>query len=231
LRRVTKAFTVATAGLAAMTATAEAATLSISPVKACYLTGESDALSGTGYTPNGTVNLSVDGQSIFSLQADASGNIATQLQFGSMNAVKTHTLTATDATNPATMGSVAFVGTTHQVATPSSRAGAGKKFKLRGYGFIFGPKAYMHVRGHGIKTNTFLKRPKAPCGTFTVRKRLVRAGAPLGKYRVQFDAKKRFSKRTRPRLVYELTVFRTFSAAAAGAFALPSSSGWAKLSG
>jgi hypothetical protein len=224
-----KAFALATVGSAALAATAQAATLSIAPVKACYITGESDALSGTGYTPGATVQLAVDGPDIFTLVADSAGNIGTNLQFGQMNAVKSHTLTATDTTNPAIVGSLAFVGTTHQVATPNRRIGGGKKFKLRGYGFINGPKAYMHVRGHGIKTNTFLARPKAPCGTFSVRKRLVPAGAPVGKYRVQFDAKKRFSKRTQPRLVYELTVFRTFSAAAAGAFSLPASGGWAKV--
>ena len=131
-----------------------------------------------------------------------------------MNAVKAHTLTATDAANPALTASVSFTGTTHQVATRNNRGKPGKKTKLRGYGFLAGPKAYMHVRGHGVKRNTFLARPKAPCGTFTVRKAFVPPGAPAGTYRVQFDARKKYSKKTQPQILYELTVFRTFSAAA-----------------
>jgi hypothetical protein len=213
------AFLVATVGTLATAATAQAATVAITPVKGCYLTGESDTLSGTGYTPNGSVNIAVDGTTVFSLTADASGNIGTSLQFGTMKAVKTHTLTATDAANPALTASVSFVGTTHQVATRSGKGKPGKKVKLRGYGFLFGPKAYMHVNGHGIHTTTFLARPKAPCGTFSVKKKLVPKGAPVGRYKVQFDARRKFSKKTQPRLVYPLTVFRTFKAARASAFA------------
>jgi hypothetical protein len=213
--RVKTAFIAATVGTLATAAAAQAATVSITPVKACYLTGESDTLSGAGFTPNGNVSIAVDGTTVFSLTADAAGNIGTTLRFGTMKAVKSHTLAATDDTNPALTGSVAFTGTTHQVATANSRGKPGKKVKLRGYGFLFGRKAYMHVNGHGIHTTTFLARPKAPCGTFTVKKKLVRKGAPIGKYKVQFDARKKFSKQTRPRLVYPLTVFPVASGASA----------------
>jgi hypothetical protein len=211
-----------------MAATAQAATVAITPVKGCYLTGESDTLSGAGYTPNGSVSIAVDGTTVFSLTADASGNIGTTLRFGTMKAVKSHSLTATDAANPALTATVSFVGTTHQVATKSGRGKPGKKVKLRGYGFLFGRKAYMHVNGHGIHTTTFLARPKAPCGTFTVKKKLVRKGAPIGKYKVQFDARKKFSKKTRPRLVYPLTVFPVASGASAFA-GVALNQAWTKL--
>jgi hypothetical protein len=208
--------TLATVGLAVTAGTAEAATVAIDPVKACYLSGEDDGLTGTGYTAGGTVNIAVDGQVIFTQVADTAGNFSTGLHFGRMDAVKTHTLTATDATNPALTAAVNFVGTTQQVASKSSRGKPGKKTKLRGYGFIFGKKAYMHVRGHGIKTNKFLARPKAPCGTFTVRRAFVTANAPVGKYRVQFDHKKAYKKNRAGSVAYELTVFRTFNSTVFG---------------
>jgi hypothetical protein len=215
-----KTITVATVGLAATAATAQAAptiTLTASP---CYIAGETYTVSGAGMAPNSTVTFAVDGSAIpVSQPTDAAGNYSLPMRFGQMDAVKTHTMTATDTSNPALTASVQFVGTTHQVATRNSQGKPGKKRKLRGYGFIFGPKAFMHVRGHGIKSDKFLKRPKAPCGTFTVKKAIVPANAPSGKYRVQFDHKKRYSKRTPHRQVYELTVFRTFSSAA---FAPPS---------
>jgi hypothetical protein len=209
-----KTITLATVGLAVTAGAAEAATISLSPVQSCYLAGKSATLNGAGFTAGGVVNVTVDGQPGGSTQADTAGNFAGQFNFGPMDAVKTHSITATDATNPALTASVSFVGTTHQVASKSNRGKPGKKSKLRGYGFIFGRKAYMHVRGHGIKTNKFLARPKAPCGTFTVRKAFVHSNAPVGKYRVQFDHKKKYSKRTPEKLVYELTVFRTFNSAA-----------------
>lgn len=228
MHRVKTALVAATVGTLAMAATAEAATIAITPVKGCYLTKERDTLSGAGYTPNGSVSIAVDGTTVFSLTADASGNIGTTLIFGTMKAVKTHSLTATDTANPALTATVNFVGTTHQVATNNRRGKPGKKVKLRGYGFLFGPKAYMHVNGHGIHTTTFLARPKAPCGTFTVKKKLVRKGAPIGKYTIQFDARKKFSKKTRPRLRYPLTVFPVASGASAFA-GVALNQAWTKL--
>jgi hypothetical protein len=205
--------TLATAGLAAAASAANAASINLSPAQSCYLTGKSATLNGAGFTAGGFVNVTVDGQPGGGITADTAGNFAGGFNFGPMNAVKTHTITATDSTNPAITASTTFVGTRHQVASKTNRGKPGKKSKLRGYGFIFGKKAFMHVRGHGIKSNKFLARPQAPCGTFTVRKAFVPSGAPVGKYRVQFDHKKKYSKRTPEKLVYELTVFRTFSSA------------------
>jgi len=217
LGRVKKTITLATVGLAAAgVATADAATVALDPVKPCYLAGEEVGLNGTGYTAGGSVSFAVDGQTIFSETADTAGNVTSGLHFGRMDAVKTHTLTATDGTNPALTASLNFVGTTQQVASKSSRGKPGKKTKLRGYGFIFGKKAFMHVRGHGIKSNKFLKRVTAPCGTFTVRKAFVPSSAPVGKYRVQFDHKKAYKKKRAGSIAYELTVFRTFNSTAFG---------------
>ena len=220
MRRVMKATTLATVGLAALAATAQAApSITLSPVQACYTDEDSATLTGAGFTAGAGVNVTVDGLSGGSITADTAGGFAGAWNFGQMKGVKTHTITATDATNPALTASLSFVGTTHQVKA-SARGKPGKKSKLRGFGFIYGSKAYMHVRGHGIKSDTRIARPKAPCGTFVVKKAFVPSGAPVGKYRVQFDASKRFSKRTQHKLVYQLTVFRTFSSAATAGFAL-----------
>ena len=216
MRRVMKTITLATVGLAATAATAQAATISLSPLQSCYLANTSATLNGAGFTAGGFVNVTVDGQSGGGTQADTAGNFAGQFNFGPMKAVKTHTITATDATDPAITATTTFVGTTHQVATRNDNSKPGKKIKLRGYGFLFGPKAFMHVRGHGNKSNKFLARPKAPCGTFTVRTAFVPSNAPLGKYRVQFDHVKKYSKRTPGKLVFDLTVYRTFNSTAFG---------------
>jgi hypothetical protein len=215
--------------MASGAATGQAATVSITPVKPCYLTGEVDTLGGSGFTPGGTVDIAVDGASAFGVPVDPVGTFSTSLQFGGMKGVKTHTLTATESANPAITAPVSFVGTTHQLTIKPDSGRAGKRRKLRGYGFLNGPKAYMHVRGHGVHTNVFLGRPTGVCGTFVTRKSIVSATAASGKYRVVFDASKKYSKQTRPRLVYELTVFRTFhSSASAGAAGL---AGWTKVAG
>jgi hypothetical protein len=209
LRRFVTAFTVATAGTAALAAAADAATVAIAPAKACYLAGDLVTITGTGFSAGGVIDVAIDGESLGQRTAAADGTLSLPLSFGTMKAVKQHTLTMTD-TGTTVAGSATYTGTTHQVATKNRQGRAGRKVKLRGYGFLNGPKAYMHVRGHGIRSNVFLARPKGPCGTFVVRRRFVPPTAASGQYKVQFDAKKRYSKKTRPRLVYPLTVFRTF---------------------
>jgi hypothetical protein len=227
LRRLGTAFTVATAGMAAFAATSQAASVGITPVKPCYITGEVDTLAGAGYTPGGIVDIAVDGTSVFTVDVDTAGNFFTPLQFGAMKAVKTHTLTATDTTDPALTAAVNFVGTIHQVTFKPQQGPAATKRKMRGYGFLNGPKAYMHVRGHGRRTNVFVGRPKGVCGTWgPTRKRMLPANAATGVYKVIFDAKKKFSKNTTPRVVYDLTVTRKFNAFGAGQL-----DGWTKVAG
>ena len=228
MHRVKTAFVVATVGTLAMAATAQAATVVIAPASACYLAGQPVTLSGSGYTAGGAVDVSIDGSGIGSLPVDASGNFSGSYTFERMDAAKQHTLTATDTSNSAVTATVSYFGTTHQVATKRKIGKPGKKVKLRGYGFIFGSNAYLHVRGHGIKTNTFLAQPKAPCGTFSVKKKLVPKGAPFGTYRVQFDAKRRYSKKTTPRLVGEVRVFPVASGASAFA-GVAVNQAWTKL--
>ena len=212
MRRVMKAFTVATVGLAATAATSQAATLALTPPKACYLSQETATLTGAGFTANAPVTLTEDGQPAGTPTADAAGGFSGGYRFVGLKAVKAHTITATDGTNTA---SVTFTGTTYQVATKQSTGRAGKKYKLRGYGFLFGAKAYMHVRGHGIRRDMLLARPKAPCGTFVVKRRIVPPTASFGNYKVQFDAKRRYSKKTANALHFTLRVFPRASSAMA----------------
>jgi len=221
LRRFAAAFVVATAGTAMTAATAQAVpSIGIGPAKSCYFSSDKVTVLAGGFTPNGAVDVSIDGESLGQLAANASGAAAGTITFGQFKAAKAHTLTGTDAANPALTASETFYGTTPQVTVKPANARADKKRKMRGYGFLSGPKAYMHVRNHGVSSDTLVGRPKGPCGTFgPTKRRIVRAGAASGNYRVQFDAKKQYSKKTRPRLVYTLRVFRTFKAASASGFA------------
>jgi len=219
VRRLATTLTMAMAGTAAVAATAEAATISIAPVKPCYLSGELVTATGTGFTPGGQVGVGIDGTSLTGgpFVADGAGSLGLTVGLGTMRAVKTHTLTATDATNPALTASASFLGTTNTVSVKPKRGPAGTPRRLKGYGFLAGPKVFMHVRRRGYKSDKRIARAKAPCGTFKVRKTIVPAGARDGVYNVQFDAKRRYSKKTRPALRGKLTVYRTLSSTAARA--------------
>jgi hypothetical protein len=74
----------------------------------------------------------------------------------------------------------------------------------------------MHVRNHGLKTDKRVTRSAAgPCGTFSARTAVVPSNADSGKYRVQFDNVRRYSKRTKPKLVGTMTVTRRIRSSAA----------------
>jgi hypothetical protein len=210
-----------TAGLAATAATAQAATLGLGPARPCQLSGQKVGVLGGGYTPNSSVQVSIDGQSLGTLPTDANGVIGGQITFGRLDGVKTHTVTAVDAANPALTAQTTFVGTTRQVTVKPKRARAGKKLKIRGYGFLGAGKAYIHVRGHGYRADAKIGNPSAPCGTWSARRHIVPSSAAAGVYHVQFDQKKRFSRKTKPRVRGTMTVTRTFSSAGAFGGARP----------
>jgi hypothetical protein len=216
------AFTVATAGMAATAATAQAAPgIALAPARACWLSAETVTMIGGGFTANTFVDVAVDGQSLGQLQADATGAFAGRITLGALKGVKTHLVKATDTANAAITAQTTFLGTTRQVTVKPKHARAGKKLKLHGYGFINHGKAYMHVRGHGLHIDARVGKPKGACGTWSAKRSIVPSSAAAGRYPVQFDQKKRYSKKTKPRVRGTMTVTRTFHAAAAFAGASP----------
>jgi hypothetical protein len=206
MRGLGKAVTIAMAGSAAVAGTAQAQSLTISPPKPCYVAGEQITTTAAGFTPGGFVDFTLDGTALGPLVADAAGNAVGTLRLGGMRGAKSHGFTATDRTNPALVANVAFLGTTRQVVVKPQDAAAGTKRRLKGYGFMNGPRVYMHVRGQGYSADKRVAKPSGPCGTFATRKVIVPASAGLGRYRVQFDHKKKYSKKTRPRFVGTMTV-------------------------
>jgi hypothetical protein len=205
------AFIAATVGTAVLAGTAQAATLTVTPDKPCYLGGEQATLNGSGFTPNGQVNATFAGLSgVFS--ADASGVVEPlTLTFPGVKGIKTVAATLTDATNPAITATRNFTTTRLHVDVNPTNAKAGKKLRLKGYGLLGGKKVYMHVRGpHHYKSDTKIATTKAPCGTFKTHRKIVPAGARSGKYKVRFDAKKKYSKKTTPQTGGTLTVTKTF---------------------
>ena len=208
LRRFATVGTAVVVATGAGAGTAHAAAIGISPAKGCYLSGETITLTGNGYTPGSAVQVAIDGTSLGQLAADGAGNIAATIKLGTMRGAKSHAVTATDTANAANAASLAFLGTTRTVTVKPENARAGRRLQLRGYGFIGIANVFMHVRGPGgYKSDNRIARPQGPCGTFGVRRRIVSPSADVGNYRVQFDGRKRFSKKTRPRVRGTMRVY------------------------
>jgi hypothetical protein len=207
MKRLGTALTTAMVATATFATTAHAQSLAIDSQRPCYLAGEQFTASGAGFTAGGLVDVQLDGQSLGQINADAAGNLAVPtITLGTMKGAKSHSLTVVDQTNTALTATTSFMGTTNQVIVKPANAPAGTKRRLKGYGFLAGPRVFMHVRGNGYSADKRIAKPSGPCGTFVTRKLIVPASAGLGNYRVQFDAKKKYSKKTRPRVVGTMRV-------------------------
>jgi hypothetical protein len=200
---------VAVAGAAvalAVPAVAQAATLTVQGNKACYRAGDAPVLSGSGYTPNGPVDITLEGKSLGQIAADASGNISSPLTIGNLRGVGSRTLVASDATNPAITATTQFLGSALLVTVKPRDGTAGRKLRIKASGFTTGKRLYAHILRKHYRRNVFIGKLKGPCRTLKVRKPVLGATTPNGAYTVQFDTKKRYSKKTKVWYRFSVTV-------------------------
>ncbi len=196
----------AAAVLLVAAASAQAATLAVAGGKACYRAGDSLILSGSGYTPGAPVDVTLEGRELGTLTADAAGNISSPLQVGNLSGVSKRTLVATDAANPAITATAQFLGSSLLVKVKPQNGAAGRKLRINASGFTTGKRLYAHVRRKGYLRNIFIGKLKGPCRTLKRRKRVLNAGTPNGLYTVQFDTKRRYSKKTKVWFRFRVTV-------------------------
>ncbi|HEX2161993.1 MAG TPA: hypothetical protein VHF88_09260 [Thermoleophilaceae bacterium] len=197
-------------------ATALAATLSVD--KACYGAGERVQFSGGGYTPNGAVALSVSGRQLGVGSANAVGEFTANLAAPEIDGKRrTDIFTATDQANLALTASVPVLLTSLNVAVKPRNGDPSKPKRIVARGFTKGRTLYAHVRRGKVKRNLRVGRLKGPCGTLSVKRRLFPPGAKPGLYKVQFDARRRYSASTTPQMAFMVTVFQTVRPARASA--------------
>ncbi|HEX2070973.1 MAG TPA: hypothetical protein VHF90_04925 [Thermoleophilaceae bacterium] len=200
--------TLALAALA-VPAAAPAATLSVD--KQCYGAGERVQFSGGGYTPNGEVALSVSGQQLGLGNANPVGEFAASLGAPEIDGRRrTDVFTATDQANLALTATVPVLLTSLNVSVKPRNGDPSKPKRIVARGFTTGRALYAHVRRGKAKRNVRVGRLKGPCGTLNVKRRLFPPDAEPGVYKVQFDARRRYSASTAPQVAFMVTVFQAF---------------------
>ena len=187
-------------------AVAEAATLTVDGSKDCYRAGDTLTLSGTGYTPAGLVDVTLEGEDLGVLTADSLGNISSPLQVGNLRGVSARTLEATDETNPALTASTEFLGSALQVTVAPRNGDAGRKLRVKASGFTTGTRLYAHVRRGSYRRNVSIGALSGRCGTLSVRRAVMPGSAPGGKYTVQFDTHRSYSRATQVWYRFTVTV-------------------------
>jgi hypothetical protein len=204
------AATVAVAAALLAPVTASAATLSVSPVKPCYRAGESFSMAGSGFTPGGPVDVTVNDTPLTGspLSADLNGAIGSTLTLGQATGQGRKTLKTTDVTDIGLTASVSVVISAVSVKVTPRNGAAGKRVRIKARGFTTGKTLYAHVRKKGrVLRNVKLARVKGACGTASVKRRLFSSTTKSGVYKVQFDTNRRYSAKAVAKSEYTVPIF------------------------
>jgi hypothetical protein len=199
MRLARAAVAIASVALAAP-ATASAATITVDPPQPCYLEQDQVFLHAEGYTPNGKVDFTRDGNPIATLTANPAGEIQATLDLpGLIMGQRPLTYVGTDQTNPSLTAQVSLLTTAIDVRVSPETGPPSRRLRIRARGFEGGETVWAHVRrvkrrgGGPVRARTVrVGRVRGPCWTVNVRKRLFRRGTAPGRYRVQFDTFRRY---------------------------------------
>ena len=180
----------------------------IQPLKPCYVTAatasgpqsEGVQIVATGFTPNSTVDLAIDGTVIeggADLQTDGTGtlNLANPVPAPFVaSGSRTFTVTLTEDNNPANTVSTSAKSTALGVMLKPSAAPPSQRIRFKGLGFTRNRPVFAHYiyKGKVRKTVRMARRP-GECGSFSARRRQIPIDRPgLGRWTVQFDQSRRF---------------------------------------
>ena len=175
---------------------APAATLAVFPVKPCYRSGEDLQVGGTGFTPFGQVRLTRDAVPIGTLTADGNGAFAGKLTVAQPRGVRTKRFTATDLADPSVSAFVPLQVSALSLDVGPAAARAGRPLRVRARGFTTGRTLYAHVVKGRYRRNVRVGRLRGPCGTLSVRRRIFPGNLGSGRYTVQYDTRRTYSRRT-----------------------------------
>ena len=213
-------------GLLVVAPAAEAATTAIAPAKKCYRSGEKVVFGGTGFTPNNTVRVTSNGVAIpGGLTTNPVGTFLGRLTVGQRSGEQTKTYQAIDNANPTITAATAIKVSALNVGVKPKNGNPGRKLRIKARGFTSGGTLRAHVVKGRFRRNIRIGKVKGACGKVTKRKRIFRSSTRSGTYTVQFDTKRRYSRKTAVRIRYRVTVFRRLVSRSVAA----SSVGWTRL--
>jgi hypothetical protein len=195
---------------------AHAADVVVSPQKPCYRGGEEATVSAAGFTPGGVVSLSHRGFTVFLMRADDFGNAGGTLVFGRRSSPRPRreVYTVTDRSNPAVTAKLRVKLTDLAVTVRPSTGDPSRPRVIRASGFMGGPRLYAHVVRGKHRRTVAVGRLRGDCRTLRARRQLFPSGAARGRYRVQFDTQRRYSRDTPERVTFGYRVYRASAGSA-----------------
>jgi hypothetical protein len=188
---------------------ASAASLTVSPQKPCYSSGESVNLLGSGFSPLGSVTIS-RGDTAFDnpLPTDANGAFNGLLKLGQSRDKQTKTYTAADDAMSTLTASAQITVSAVRVTLSPANGSPGRLMTIDAQGFSTGPTLWAHVKHGRSKRTLKIGSLKGACGALKTRRRLLRANAAIGVHTIQFDTFRRYNPRQPVRYRYTIAVSR-----------------------
>jgi hypothetical protein len=197
---------IATFVAALVLAAPAAAATTLDPLKACYVSDgqaatkrETINIHATGFTPQSTVDLQIDGTTVDTGIVDAFGEtsatIPAPFQGAAGGGERQFTLTITEQGNPANFVSAVSRVSNLAVTLRPNRAKPSRKVRFRGRGFTNDAPVYAHYvfGGKLQRTVRLVRRPVLPCGSFSVkRKQIPVKDARVGDWTLQVDQQRRY---------------------------------------
>lgn len=186
---------------AALAAAAPASALpTLEPLKRCYVTVQSNpgtfttesvVVGGSGFTPNAPVDLSVDGDVVFTTVADSAGLLSTHAfpTPAIRSGERSITVTALEPDRPYQFVSLESKVTALVVHVRPKRARPAQRVRFRGRGFTDSGPIYAHYlrRGKLRRTVRLARAGSGACGAFSVRRPQFPFRPRQGVWRVQID--------------------------------------------
>jgi hypothetical protein len=189
-------------------ATASAATLSVTPEKRCYSSGETVNLLGAGFSPLGTASVTRDGSPLGALMTDANGAFTGLLTVAQTSGRRTKTYTASDdAVSTLTASKQITVSAVRVDLSPANGA-PGRRMSIKASGFTTGKTLWAHVTKGRSKRTLKIGSLSGACGGLKTRRRLLPRSAALGLHTIQFDTFKRYNPKQQVRYRYTIDVTR-----------------------
>lgn len=180
--------------------TASAATLSVTPEKRCYGSGETVDFQGVGFSPGGIVDFTRDGRPIRTrggedIRAGDDGEVLARLPLANNRGSEVRTYAAVDRTDSTVRDSVDIRVSGLSVDIRPEGGQPSRRRRITAVGFTMGTTLYAHIRHRGRVRNLRIGRLRGPCHKVEARKRLFGPRAPSGRHTVRFDTQRRYRRK------------------------------------
>jgi hypothetical protein len=216
------ALVIAAVALVTPAAASAQATLTVSPDKPCFGSGDRISFDGSGFSPGTIVDFTRDNEPVEAdppIMAGPDGRVRAGLTVFNERGVEERRYAATDRANPAITASAQVTVSELDVNMRPLDGEPTEPRRISAEGFTGGRTLYAHIVFKGRVRNLRIGRLRGDCRNLRKRKRLFGTDPGFGRHLIHFDTQRRFRRGERldQRISFRFQIFRTSNPSAATA--------------